>query len=211
MEEEDQAVAEPTALRSPKENALTLTEALVPVVALVGMLAYNVHVYGNAALDGSNQFILLLGGGVAALVGFRRRVPYARMLDEVADNIKSTTGALLILLMTGALSGTWMLSGDYSDHDLLRPAAAESDRILGRQRGDLCDHLGGHRQQLDHFGHRGDCPDRDRQRPGGVGRDDGRGGDLRSLLRRQALAPERYHQPGSGHGGGRTLRRTSAT
>ena len=111
MEKEDQAVAEPTALRSTKEDALTLTEALVPVVALVGMLAYNVHVYGNAALDGSNQFILLLGGGVAALVGFRHNIPYARMLDEVADNIKSTTGALLILLMTGALSGTWMLSG----------------------------------------------------------------------------------------------------
>lgn len=112
---------------SSERDRLTLTEALVPVVALVGMLAYNVHVYGNAALDGSNQFVLILGGSVAALVGFRRKIPYERMLGAMADNIKATTGALLLLLMTGALSGTWMLSGiiptmTYYGLQLLSPA-----------------------------------------------------------------------------------------
>ena len=33
------------------------------------------------------------------------------MLAEVAENVKSTTGALLILLMVGALAGTWLISG----------------------------------------------------------------------------------------------------
>ena len=33
------------------------------------------------------------------------------MLEEVAENVKSTTGALLILLMVGALAGTWLISG----------------------------------------------------------------------------------------------------
>ena len=33
------------------------------------------------------------------------------MIDEVAENVKSTTGALLILLMVGALAGTWLISG----------------------------------------------------------------------------------------------------
>jgi NhaC family Na+:H+ antiporter len=111
MAKKNQVAGDPATLHRTPGEALTLAEALLPVVALVGMLAFNVHIFGNAALDGSNQFILLLGGGVAALVGFRRDVPYARMLEEVADNIKTTTGALLILLMTGALSGTWMLSG----------------------------------------------------------------------------------------------------
>ncbi len=32
-------------------------------------------------------------------------------MEEVAHNIKSTSGAILILLMVGALSGTWLLSG----------------------------------------------------------------------------------------------------
>lgn len=94
-----------------ENKELSIWEALVPVFALVGMLAYNVYVFGDDALSGSNQFILLLGGAVAAIVGFSNKVSYKRMLAEVAENVRSTTGALLILLMVGALSGTWLVSG----------------------------------------------------------------------------------------------------
>lgn len=91
---------------------LNIWEALIPVLALVGMLFYNVFfVYGDDALSGSNQFILLLGAAVAAIVGFYNKVSYKQMLDEVAENIKSTAGAILILLMVGALAGTWLISG----------------------------------------------------------------------------------------------------
>ncbi len=90
---------------------LNIWEALIPVVALVGMLAYNVFVFGDNATGGSNQFILLMGGAVAAVVGFFNKVSYKQMLAEVAENVKSTTGALLILLMVGALAGTWLVSG----------------------------------------------------------------------------------------------------
>jgi Na+:H+ antiporter, NhaC family len=95
----------------PENRDISLLEALIPILALVGMLAYNVYVYGDEATSGSNQFILLLGGAIAAAVGFRNKVPYAAMIEEVARNVKSTTGALLILLLVGALSGTWLLSG----------------------------------------------------------------------------------------------------
>ena len=94
-----------------ENSELSIWEALIPVVALVAMLAYNVFVFGDDALSGSNQFILLLGGAVAAAVGFRNKVTYRQMMDEVAENIKSTAGALLILLMVGALAGTWLISG----------------------------------------------------------------------------------------------------
>ena len=90
---------------------LSIWEALIPVIALVGMLAYNVFVFGDDALSGSNQFILLMGGAVAAIVGFFNKVSYEQMIAEVAENVRSTTGALLILLMVGALSGTWLVSG----------------------------------------------------------------------------------------------------
>lgn len=90
---------------------LNIWEALIPVIALVGMLAYNVYVFGDEAISGSNQFILLLGGAVAAIVGFFNKVSYKQMLAEVAENVRSTTGALLILLMVGALAGTWLVSG----------------------------------------------------------------------------------------------------
>lgn len=94
-----------------QNKELSIIEALIPVVVLVGMLAYNVYVFGDDALSGSNQFILLLGGAVAAIVGFFNKVSYKQMLAEVAENIKATTGALLILLMVGALAGTWLVSG----------------------------------------------------------------------------------------------------
>ena len=90
---------------------LSIWEALIPVIALIGMLAYNVYVFGDDAISGSNQFILLMGGAVAAVVGFYKKVPFKQMLAEVAENVKSTTGALLILLMVGALAGTWLISG----------------------------------------------------------------------------------------------------
>ncbi|WP_274474649.1 Na+/H+ antiporter NhaC [Mangrovimonas aestuarii] len=94
-----------------ENKELNIWEALVPVIALVTMLFYNVYVFGDDALSGSNQFILLLGAAVAAIVGFFNKVSYSDMLDEVAENIKSTSGALLILLMVGALAGTWLISG----------------------------------------------------------------------------------------------------
>jgi NhaC family Na+:H+ antiporter len=94
-----------------RNKELNIYEALLPVLVLVGMLAYNVFVYGDDALSGSNQFILLLGGAVAAIVGFLNKVTYKKMIEEVANNIKSTTGALLILLFVGALAGTWLISG----------------------------------------------------------------------------------------------------
>ncbi|APY00460.1 Na+/H+ antiporter NhaC [Lacinutrix venerupis] len=95
-----------------ENRELNIWEALIPVIALVVMLFYNVFfVYGDDALSGSNQFILLLGAAVAAVVGFYNKVSYKQMLDEVAENVKSTSGALLILLMVGALAGTWLISG----------------------------------------------------------------------------------------------------
>lgn len=94
-----------------KNKELNLFEALIPVVILVGLLAFNIYVFGDDALSGSNQFILLIGAAAAAVVGFFNKVSYETMLKEVAENVRSTTGALLILLMVGALAGTWLISG----------------------------------------------------------------------------------------------------
>ena len=94
-----------------RNRQLSVGEALIPVAALIIMLGFNVYVYGDAALSGSNQFVLLLGAAVAAIVGFFNKVTFHKMMEEVANNIKSTVGAILILLMVGALAGTWLVSG----------------------------------------------------------------------------------------------------
>lgn len=118
----------PDQINAVEENKeLNLIEALIPVVVLVALLAINVFIFGDDALSGSNQFILLIGGSVAAIVGYFNKVSYKKMLEEVGSNVKSTTSALLILLMVGALSGTWMASGIipamiYYGLDILHPS-----------------------------------------------------------------------------------------
>lgn len=84
---------------------------MAPVIALVIMLAFNVKIFGEDALAGSNQFILIMGAAVAAIVGFTLKIEYGEMMGEVARNISSVTEPIFILLMVGALAGTWMMSG----------------------------------------------------------------------------------------------------
>ena len=57
-------------------------------------------------MGGSNQFILLIGAAVAAIVGFRNKVSYTRMIEAVGK-FKSQLGRYLYL-MVGALAGTFV-------------------------------------------------------------------------------------------------------
>jgi Na+:H+ antiporter, NhaC family len=99
---------------TPKENnsSISLFESILPVLVLILMLALNVlWAFEDDALSGSNQFVLLLGGAFAAIIGFKNKIPYAKMMAGISKNIEATSAAILILLMVGALSGTWLLSG----------------------------------------------------------------------------------------------------
>jgi NhaC family Na+:H+ antiporter len=91
---------------------LPLFWALLPVFLLMILLTYNVRaIYHDDATSGANQFALLLMGFVAALIGFRNKVSFNDMLESVYKNIKTTSGAILILLFVGSLAGTWLISG----------------------------------------------------------------------------------------------------
>jgi NhaC family Na+:H+ antiporter len=94
-----------------KVKSLPIVSSLIPLIMLILLLAYNVFVFGDDALSGSNQFILLIGASIAATVGFYYKVSYKKMLVKVADNFQSVAGAILILLFVGALAGTWLASG----------------------------------------------------------------------------------------------------
>ncbi len=94
-----------------KKTEISLPLALVPIILLVLLLSFNVSVFGDDALGGSNQFILLMGAAIAAIVGFVKKISYESMLQRVTENLKSVTGAILILLFVGALAGAWLISG----------------------------------------------------------------------------------------------------
>jgi NhaC family Na+:H+ antiporter len=91
---------------------LNIWEALIPVVILMALLAYNIFVADGVWLgDYSNQYILLMGGAVAAIVGFFNKVSINTVIAEVWENWKSVFVPIMILLLVGALAGTWLVSG----------------------------------------------------------------------------------------------------
>jgi len=96
-----------------KTNILKISffQAMIPIIVLVILLAYNVYIYGDNATGGANQFALIFAGVIAAIIGFSKKVSYDAMLEAVVDNVKSTGSAIFILLMVGALAGTWLISG----------------------------------------------------------------------------------------------------
>ncbi len=91
---------------------LNLWEALIPVVILMGLLAYNIFLKDGEWLgEYSNQYILLMGGVAAAVVGFLNKSTVGIMLAEVWENLKSVFVPIVILFLVGALAGSWLVSG----------------------------------------------------------------------------------------------------
>lgn len=85
--------------------------ALFPIVFLVILLSMNVMLYGDGALGGANQMALIFSATIAALVGIRLGYTWNQLQDGIVSSIKSALPAILILLLIGALAGTWMVSG----------------------------------------------------------------------------------------------------
>lgn len=95
-----------------ENKELNIWEALIPVIILMGLLAYNIFAKDGAWLgDYSNQIILLIGGVVAAVVGLFNKTSITTMISEVWENLKSVFIPIVILLLVGALAGTWLVSG----------------------------------------------------------------------------------------------------
>ena len=128
MKNKEQVAEQNEVELSNERPELSLFKALIPIVILIVLLFYNVfYAFKDDALSGSNQFILLIGATVAGIVGYTNKTSYRSMMREVANNIKATTSPIIILLMVGALAGTWLISGIipsmiYYGLDILKPS-----------------------------------------------------------------------------------------
>jgi len=90
----------------------SLIQALTPIVVLILLLMVSVmSIWGSDSLSGANQMALLFATAVAALIGWRLKYKWKDMLSGISDSILSALPALLILLLIGALAGTWLISG----------------------------------------------------------------------------------------------------
>ena len=86
-----------------------MIRALSPLIFLIVALVFNVQLYGDRSLEGSNQLILLASAGIAALLAPKNRKNL--IWQGIQTTISDSTKAILILLMVGALAGAWMVSG----------------------------------------------------------------------------------------------------
>ncbi len=89
----------------------TLFQALIPILFLIVALFINVGIFGDSALDGSNQILLILSGAVGALVALKLGMKWADIQQGVVKTISSAMASIIILLLIGSLAGTWLLSG----------------------------------------------------------------------------------------------------
>lgn len=95
------------------KNEISLAKALTPICVLISLLAYNIVVYENKDWFGENtyQIILLLGASLASVMGLIDRVSVLHILKKIYLSIKSIAIPIVILLLVGALAGTWKVSG----------------------------------------------------------------------------------------------------
>jgi NhaC family Na+:H+ antiporter len=85
--------------------------SLVPVVALIALLAASVALFGDGSSAGPNQLALILAAAVATLIGVRLGLPWRAIEKGIVHGISLSLGAVLILLIVGALIGSWILAG----------------------------------------------------------------------------------------------------
>jgi len=94
-----------------KIKPLSLGIALLPILFLISLLSLNVYYYGNDSLSGSNQMALLLSAAFCAVLAGKRGTTWLTILEGIKNSISDALPALLILLLIGALAGTWLISG----------------------------------------------------------------------------------------------------
>lgn len=86
--------------------------SLIPFVVLTALLVVVIKAFGADALEGASQVSLLFAAGVAIAISMIfYRVPWKEFEEGILENIKSVGTAILILLLIGAVAGTWMTSG----------------------------------------------------------------------------------------------------
>ncbi len=94
----------------PEKRMPTLFQALLPIGLLIVLLGLNVSFFDDT-LSGANQVVLMLAGALVGLIGYRLGYSWVEMRLQIVKSISTALPAILILLLIGALSGTWLLSG----------------------------------------------------------------------------------------------------
>lgn len=86
--------------------------SLIPFIFLITVLVVVIKVFGADALSGGSQVALLMASGVVVAISMIfYKIPWKEFEEGIVDNIKAVGTAILILLLIGAVAGSWMVSG----------------------------------------------------------------------------------------------------
>ncbi|MCR4374616.1 MAG: Na+/H+ antiporter NhaC [Acidobacteria bacterium] len=89
----------------------SLALSLFPVGVLIVLLAGSVALFGDGNSGGPNQLALVMAAAVAAAVGMRLGYSWRDLEAGIVHGISLSLSAVLILLIVGALIGSWILAG----------------------------------------------------------------------------------------------------
>lgn len=86
--------------------------SLLPFVFLVAALSIVIYVFGADALSGASQVALLFAAGFTVVLSMvLYRIPWKVFEESILENITSVGTSIVILLLIGAVAGSWMISG----------------------------------------------------------------------------------------------------
>ena len=95
--------------RGEKPSAIV---SLMPFIVLVAALSMVIYVFGADALSGASQVALMFSAGVTVVLAMiLYKIPWKIFEEAILDNITSVGTSIVILLLIGAVAGSWMVSG----------------------------------------------------------------------------------------------------
>ncbi len=93
-------------VRQPK-----LIHGIIPIAFLILFLTLNVIYFGDDTLTGANQIALLLASTIGSAIAVSLGYKWDYIRQIIVKTIGSAMPSILILMLIGALAGTWMISG----------------------------------------------------------------------------------------------------
>ena len=86
--------------------------SLIPFLFLVLVLGLVIKVFGTDALSGASQVALIFAAGLTVVIAMiLYKIPWKTFEEAILDNITSVGTSIVILLLIGAVAGSWMVSG----------------------------------------------------------------------------------------------------
>lgn len=94
------------------ETIIPARVAVIPFAVLLLMLVFVIRYFGDSALEGASQVSLLVASAVCvAIAMIVYKVRWHVLETSLVDGVRNVSSAIVMLLLIGGISGTWMLSG----------------------------------------------------------------------------------------------------